>query len=209
MTFFQDLSKGFRFQMCGMFGESLRFENKSGEMTRFIRIIGAGKTYNFPADTDEDLALVPAVGTPVRAGGLVARRNGTLYVNPKIQEFTIPGKSNWKPPTEEDFLAGVSFVGYGILLRKRGGEYRGSEYRKIQVSGWGDTYEFAGLPIDVFDSLPDRGNVFVTGRLEPVLTQGRVDDQSVVTSDMRFVVERVKVVEASVDRAPKVEKPAA
>ena len=209
MTFFQDLQKGFRFQMSGMFGESLRFENKEGEMTRFIRILGAGKTYNFPVDTDEELSLVPGVGVPVRASGLVVRRNGTLYVNPRIQDFTVPGKPNWKPPSEEDFLAGVSFAGHGILLQKRGGEYRGSEYRKIQVSGWGDTYEFRDISIDMFDALPDRGNVFVSGRLEPVLSSGRIDDRTVVASDMRFVVDKVRVVEAVVERVPKVEKPAA
>lgn len=67
MSMIDEIEKGLRFQIAGKFGESLRFaDEKTGEVSRMIRIRGLGKTYSLSVDTDEDLNHAPKEGTPSR-----------------------------------------------------------------------------------------------------------------------------------------------
>jgi hypothetical protein len=170
MTLMEELMKRIRFQVVGQLTEPLRIvDSQSGEISRFIRIEGLGKTYSFRVDTDEELHVVPSSGW-VRAGGVLIRRSKTTAANPRIGDLVWPGKPGWKQPTDEEYLGGCKFGGWGVIAQKRSGEYRGSPYRNLQLNVVGDTLLFRGIDVTLFDRLPESGPLYVMGSLETLLT---------------------------------------
>jgi hypothetical protein len=197
MSLLQEIQKGFRFQICGLMSEPLVFTDESGAVTRFARVSGINRTFSLSVDSEEELAAFPAVNTPIRAAGTANRRNKTFYCSPKVTDLIFPGRPGWKDLTDDEVLSGAAFSGWGMLMNKRSGIYQGTPYRKILVGGWGDSFEFRDIPEDVFLTLPAEGRVpiFVTGHLDPVLSQmkERATDNRVVSSDMAYIVDTVKV----------------
>ena len=201
MILMDELMKRIRFQLRGQFSEPLRIpDEQTGEVARFVRIEGFGKMYSFRVDTEEDLASYPESGW-VRAGGLLIRRSKSTSANPRISELLIPGKAGWKQPTEEEYLGGCKFGGWGIIAQKKSGEYRGNEYRNLQLNVVGDTLLFRGLAADLFDRLPDSGPLYVSGSLDTLLQN---DAQGRSVCDSIFSLENFKLWET-----PKPEKSAA
>ena len=201
MGFLQELQKGFRFQVCGLMSDPLVFKDDSGETNRFVRIAGFNKTFSLAVNSDAELAVFPAVGTSIRATGMANRRNKSLFCGPRVTEMIFPGRPGWKDLTDDEVLAGAVFAGWGMLMDKRSGTYAGVDYRKIIVGGWGDSFEFRDIPEALFDSLPDESRVplYISGRLDPVLSQlrERGTENRVVSADMAYVVEGIKVGDAS------------
>ena len=206
MSLLQEIQKGFRFQLCGLMSEPLVFTDGSGNVNRFARVVGFNRTFSLAAQSDEELAAFPAVGTPIRAGGTANRRSKTFFCSPRVTDLIYPGRPGWKDLTDDEVLAGAVFAGWGVLINKRSGVFQGNSYRKILVGGWGDSFEFSSVPENLFLTLPGEGRVgiYVSGHLDPVLSRmtEKETDNRIVSADMAYVVDAVRVGDPSMAAKP-------
>ncbi len=199
MSLVLDMAKGFAFTVCGRFGEPLQFtDEKTGETQRMIRIEGFGKTYNFRVESDEELDRCPPLNTEVRASGVLRRKGGATHLTTQVMALVTPGQTGWKPYTDDDYVAGCNFGGWGLIVDKRLSEFRGQTYRSLQVGTVGDTLVFRDFSShEFFVSLPEKGPVFLSGHLEP----------KVGTDDRRNNVHLIPVLENFRLRENKEQKP--
>ena len=190
MTLMEELMKRIRFQLCGQFSEPVRItDDKTGDVSRFVRIEGFGKMYNFRVDTDEELDSYPTTGW-VRAGGVIVRRSKSASASPRISELLIPGKPGWKQPTEEEFLGGCRFGGWGMVAQKKSGEYRGHSFCNLQLNVVGDTLLFRNVSEELFARLPESGGIYVNGFLETLLQN---DSSGQTVCDSIFSLQNFKL----------------
>ncbi len=183
MSVLENLKKGIQFMVCGEMGEPLRIADRGGETVRFARIVGFGKTYNLPVDSDEELAALPPAGTPVRALGLLGRRSRSDSASARIVNLLTPGQQGWKDLSDEEVLAGARFWGWGMVTLKRETEYGGKSYRSFQIGTFGETFLFRNMTPEQFDTVPESGAVYVDGQLESRLSNsaaGMVHDLALV-----------------------------
>lgn len=169
MSIITDMLKGFQFQVCGRLDEPLKFtDEKSGDVTRMLRILGFGKCYTFFVDSDEAIDACPPASTEVRAVGVLRRKSGTSFFKPEVTGIVHPGAKNWKPFTDDDIVTGCRFAGWGIVTEKKTSEYRGQTYRNLQVGTMGDTILFRDFAsADIFETIPEKGPLYLTGHIEP------------------------------------------
>ena len=196
MNLLEELMKRIRFQVCGQFSEPLRIPDEGGEVARFVRIEGFGKMYNFRVETEEDLVSYPTSGW-VRAGGILVRRGGSTAANPRILELSIPGRPNWKQPSDEEYLGGCKFGGWGSIALKKGGVYAGNPFRNLQLNVVGDTLLFRNIEEELFDRLPDGGVIYVSGILETLL---QTNTQSRTVCESVFLLQQFKLWESEKEK---------
>jgi hypothetical protein len=165
----QDYLKGFEFRIFGQIGESFRMtDEKTGDVTFFVRILARGKTYNFAcADESEFVRYEKLAGSLCRVYGKIGRRKNTVFGVAKITALSLQNDSNWKDPTEEEFLAGLVFGGWCMLSSKRSGIYSGTPFQKLQVAAFGETFEFANVSDEIYNSVPENVMFYVRGHGEP------------------------------------------
>lgn len=185
MTIMEELVKGFRFKVSGMIGDPLKItDDKTKEVTRFVRLLGFGKTHNLPVETDDELNIYKP-GTWARASGQLGRKSSSTSVSLKITELLIPGSPGWRQPKDEEVNEGCTFEGVGIIAQKKMTEYMGVTYRKLQLNGFGDAFLFENIDFDLFDRLPDKGAINVTGNLETELKKTERGLQSLLTFNLK------------------------
>jgi hypothetical protein len=185
MTILENFMRGLEFSVYGVFGDTIEFENERNEKQRFVKIVSAGKTYNFPVETDGELQKFKQLkGSVVRVFGTVLRNKNSVSVKPVILGFVLSGQSGWKDPTETDIFSGCVVTGYVRVQSKRSGVYSGNEYRKVQVMSFGDVFEINRIEESIFETLPETGLIMIRCRTEPRL--GRVGDGRVSEMDLQL-----------------------
>jgi hypothetical protein len=199
MTILENFMRGLEFSVFGVFGDIVEFENERNEKQRFVKIISAGKTYNFPVETDAELQKYKQLkGSVVRVFGSVTRNKNSVSVKPVIAGFVVSGQSGWKEPTEDDIFSGCIVLGFVRVQSKRSGVYSGNEYRKAQVVSFGDVFEFNRIEQTVYDQLPETGLIQIRCRTEPRL--GRAGDGRI--AEMDLLLDAFKLVEATATAPP-------
>jgi hypothetical protein len=194
MTILESFMRGLEFSVFGVFGDTVEFDDERNEKQRFIKIISAGKTYNFPVETDIELQKYKQLkGSVVRVFGSIVRNKNSASVKPVISGFVLSGQSGWKEPSETDVFAGCTVSGYVRIQSKRSGVYSGNEYRKVQVVSFGDVFELNRIEPALFEQLPDTGLILIRCRTEPRL--GRTGEGRIAEMDM--LLEMFKPVEAA------------
>jgi hypothetical protein len=194
MTILESFMRGLEFSVYGVIGDTVEFENERNEKQRFVRIVSAGKTYNFLVESDIDLQKYKQLkGGVVRVYGTVSRNKNSASVKPVIAGFVSSGQSGWKEPTEDDIFSGCVVLGFVRVQQKRSGVYSGNEYRKIQVVSFGDVFELNHIDPLIFDQLPNTGLIQIRCKTEPRL--GRVENGRVAELDLQL--EAFKLVEAT------------
>jgi hypothetical protein len=194
MSFLNDFMKGLEFSVYGVVGDAFSFENEQKQRQRFVRVISAGKTYNFPIETETDFQKFKELrGSLVRASGTIIRNKNSASVKPQIKNVSVSGQSDWKEPSESDFFSGCSVVGYVRVQNKRSGVYSGNAYSKVQIMSFGDVFELNHVPADLFERLPESGMVLIRCHTEPRL--GRTENSRVTELDL--VLEAFKPVDLS------------
>jgi hypothetical protein len=194
MTILENFMRGLEFSVYGVFGDVVEFENERNEKQRFVKILSAGKTYNFSVESDNELQRYKQLkGQVVRVYGLISRNKNSTSVKPVISGFVLSGQTGWKDPTEEDVFAGCVVLGYVRVQQKRSGVYQGNEYRKVQVVSFGDVFEINHVTETLYDQLPDVGMIQIRCKTEPRLGRqgaGRV-------AELDLVLEVFKLVESA------------
>jgi hypothetical protein len=197
----QDYLKGFEFQIYGQIGDVLRITDSASNETKFyVQILARGKTYNFDAGSEQELNRYEKLkGQVCRVTGKLARRKNTVFGVARINAVVVPSDSSWRDPTEDEFLAGLAFSGWCILANKRSGSYAGNVFQKMQVAAFGETFEFANVPDEVYNAIPENVMFLVRGRGEPRISS--VGD-GVRGSDLVLVLDNVKVEPAAPPTVP-------
>jgi hypothetical protein len=187
----QDYLKGFEFQIYGQIGDVLRITDSATNETKFyVQILAKGKTYNFDTGTDQELIRYEKLkGQFCRVLGKLGRRKNTVFGVARIAVVAVPGDSNWKDPTEEEFLSGLVFTGWCMLSSKRSGSYAGNVFQKVQVAAFGETFEFANVSDKVYTTIPESVMFLVRGHAEPRISS--VGD-GVRGSDLALVLDAVR-----------------
>jgi hypothetical protein len=199
MTILENFMRGLEFSVFGVFGDIVEFDNERNEKQRFVKIISAGKTYNFPVETDAELQKYKQLkGSVVRVYGSIIRNKNSASVKPVISGFVMSGQSGWKDPSESDVFSGCTVTGYVRVQSKRSGVYSGNDYRKIQVMSFGDVFEINRIDPAIFERLPDTGLILIRCRTEPRL--GRAGDGR--TAEMDLSLEMFKPVESEATTSP-------
>jgi hypothetical protein len=192
MTILENFMRGLEFSVYGVFGDVLEFESEREKIQRFVKIISAGKTYNFPVESESELQKVKQLkGQLVRVLGVISRNKNSISVRPVISSFVMSGQSGWKEPTESDVFSGCVVTGYVRVQQKRSGVYSGNEYRKIQIVSFGDVYEINRIEPAIFEQLPETGLILIRCLTEPKLSRlgnGRV-------AELDLILEQFKPVE--------------
>ncbi|MDR0337401.1 MAG: hypothetical protein LBI18_09950 [Planctomycetaceae bacterium] len=188
----QEYLKGFEFQIYGQIGDVLRFTDSSSNETKFyVQILARGKTYNFDAGSEQELIRYEKLkGQICRVLGKLARRKNMVFGVARISVVAVTGDSNWKDPTEEEFLAGLQFGGWCILSSKRSGSYAGNVFQKVQVAAFGETFEFVNVSDEVYNMIPENVMFQVRGRGEPRISSSGVD--GVRGSDLVLILDGVR-----------------
>jgi hypothetical protein len=189
MTILENFMRGLEFSVYGVFGDTIEFENERNEKQRFVKIVSAGKTYNFSVETDGELQKFKQLkSSVVRVFGTVLRNKNSVSVKPVISGFVLSGQPGWKDPTENDIFSGCVVTGYVRVQSKRSGVYSGNEYRKVQVMSFGDVFEINRIEESIFGTLPETGLIMIRCRTEPKL--GRAGDGRI--AEMDLVIEAFK-----------------
>ncbi|MDR0870485.1 MAG: hypothetical protein LBN39_06795 [Planctomycetaceae bacterium] len=175
----QDYLKGWEFLVFGQIGEVLRIpDERTGAVSRYVRIMAIAKTYNFEVSTDEELLKYEkAVGQFVRATGRLGRRKNTVFGTARITGIMMQSDAGWKDPTEEELLGGLVFGGYCKCSYKRTGTYAGNPFQKVQLAVFGETFEIANVPDEIYENIPDAVMFFVKGHAEPRLASNSGGDR--------------------------------
>ncbi len=204
MGIMQEMMKGFQFQVCGQLAEPLRItDERTGEVTRMLRIEGYGKTYSFAVESEEQLESAPPIGTEIRASGLLKRRGGTTFMRPIVQNLVWAGQPNWKPFNEEEWMQGAKFAGWCIVTEKKKSDFRGETYYKLHAGVVGDAVLFQNFASDeFFVTLPEKGPVLLAGHLE-----SKIDKSGKVNAELSAVIESFRTDDAA-RRTPPEEKKA-
>lgn len=198
MSLMDWLDRGLRFQVAGKIGDWLRIEDpKSGEISRFVRILGFGRTYNLTVDTDEELARYKELeGSQARASGKLGRRRGASAATAKVDTIAIPGVKGWTDLTDAEIREGCKYDGVGIVTDKKFSEFRGETYRSMQLGLMGETFLFRGIAPAIFDTIPDDGPIKVSGHLDAKV----VSSANGMISDLLLQLEEVKVLSQPAER---------
>jgi hypothetical protein len=164
-----DYLKGFEFQVFGQIGEVLRIpDEKTGDVAFFVRVLARGKTYNFDCGNESEAVRYEKLsGNLCRIFGKLGRRKNTIFGVAKITKLVLQDDPNWRDPSEQEFLSGLAFVGYGILSSKRSGTYAGNTFQKLQVAAFGETFEFANVSDEIYNAVPEDVMFRVRGHGEP------------------------------------------
>lgn len=194
-TFMDKLNEGMTFEVFGSIGETMSFpDRETGELHRFVKIVGFGKTYSLEVGSDEELGRYKSMeGRMVKAYGGLGRRRGALSATARIKGVSTSDDKDWKEPSVEEILEGCRFSGWGLVTKKAYTEYQGKTYRKLQVGTMGETYLFKDLEPEMFGRMPETGPIKVSGTLETDV----VSTNNGQIADLRFVVKEFSVPEAS------------
>ncbi|GHT19320.1 hypothetical protein FACS1894189_8070 [Planctomycetales bacterium] len=178
-SFMEQFCKGFKYSGYCIVGEPTVFTDDKGTVQRFGKFLSAGKTFSLPVESDDELSALPKPGSMAYNVGLLVRRKTSKGMVGRMKTLILPGQKEWKEPTDEDFLGGIRFDGYGIVVLKRTTQYQGNTNRTLQVSTLGDVLVFQHIPEETYEKLPDAGQLYLGGHVDPAVVssdRGAVDE---------------------------------
>ncbi|MDR2344681.1 MAG: hypothetical protein LBE18_01305 [Planctomycetaceae bacterium] len=198
MDFTNEFIKGKVFSLCGKVGEKSVFNNERDEKKFFVSIITAGYQVNVDLLDELSLEKFPVAGVSVRCSGVATRKRNTIVSRLHFSSFIFEGDPKFVPISPDEFLSCGRWVVAAKVLKKSSGIYQQVPFYKYQVQTFGETFEYSKFSnVNFFGSLPESGNVILSGSFDSLLRTSKFNDNSVKSNELIFVVDKFQEVLSS------------
>ncbi len=163
----EKLRRALRYKGVGFIGEvSEREDSESGKIWRNVQILTASNVSLLALDSSDELNYFSErKGSKCRLSGALIRMPKTVSAKLLFEpdQLILPGDHGWVEPTDAEIETGFEWDGFGKVLQRKSGDYRGETYRNIQFGVVGDTHKISKVPKEVFDKVPEDGMIAMIG----------------------------------------------